>query len=28
MQAGWFNDLTAWLWRAVKLVWQAVVDFV
>ena len=28
MQAGWFNDLTAWLWRAVKMVWQAVVDFV
>lgn len=28
MQAGWFNDLTAWLWRAVKMVWQAIVDFV
>ena len=28
MHVGWFDDLTAWLWRAVKMVWQAIVDFV
>ncbi|KGE50658.1 phage coat protein [Xanthomonas axonopodis pv. vasculorum] len=28
MQAGWFSDLTAWIWKAVKAVWQAFADFI
>ncbi|MBD4018735.1 phage coat protein, partial [Xanthomonas citri pv. citri] len=28
MYAGWFTDLTAWIWRAVKAVWQAFADFI
>ncbi|MFA0925153.1 phage coat protein, partial [Xanthomonas fragariae] len=27
MQAGWLSDLTAWIWKAVKTVWQAFADF-
>ncbi|WP_349809756.1 phage coat protein [Xanthomonas hortorum pv. hederae] len=27
MFVGWFDDLTAWLWSAVKAVWQAFTDF-
>ncbi|TWQ68644.1 phage coat protein, partial [Xanthomonas vasicola] len=23
MQVGWLSDLTAWIWKAVKLIWQA-----
>ncbi|ASL00845.1 phage coat protein [Xanthomonas campestris pv. merremiae] len=28
MYAGWFTDLTAWVWRAVKAVWHAFADFI
>lgn len=27
MQAGWLDDFSAWLWKVVKLIWDAVVDF-
>ncbi len=28
MQAGWLDDLTAWIWKVVKLVFDAFMDFV
>ncbi|RNL07802.1 phage coat protein, partial [Xanthomonas vasicola pv. vasculorum] len=28
MQVGWLSDLTAWIWKAVKLIWQAFADFI
>ncbi|WP_017174116.1 hypothetical protein [Xanthomonas phaseoli] len=27
MQAGWLSDLTAWIFKALKVLWQAFADF-
>lgn len=28
MQAGWLDDLTSWIWKAIKAVWDAFTNFI